>query len=141
MSAVTLGVSGAAKAGNFYGSGADGSTANVTGGGADGNTAEFALKITDRTGANNAIDVIDTAIKTVSSERSKYGAIQNRLEYTINNLNTTAENMTAAESTVRDVDMANEMMEYTKNNILQQAAQAMLVQANARPQQALQLLR
>ena len=67
-------------------------------------------------------------------------AIQNRLEYTINNLNTTAENMTAAESTIRDVDMAEEIMEYTKNNILQQAAQAMLVQANQRPTQALQLL-
>ena len=98
------------------------------------------IDITTREGANNALDVIDGAIKQVSTERSKYGAIQNRLEYTINNLNTTSENMTAAESTIRDVDMAEEMMEYTKNNILQQAAQAMLVQANARPQQALQLL-
>ena len=98
------------------------------------------INITTRDGANNAIEVIDAAIKQVSDERSRYGAIQNRLEYTINNLNTTAENMTSAESTIRDVDMAKEMMEYTKNNILQQAAQAMLVQANARPQQALQLL-
>ena len=98
------------------------------------------VDISGREGANAAIDVIDAAISQVSKERSRYGAIQNRLEYTINNLNTTAENMTSAESTIRDVDMAKEMMEYTKNNILQQAAQAMLVQANARPQQALQLL-
>ena len=114
-------------------------SANVNNG-TDTNNTEYSLNISSREGANNAIDVIDSAIKKVSNERSKYGAIQNRLEYTINNLNTTAENMTAAESTIRDVDMADEMMEYTKNNILQQAAQAMLVQANARPQQALQLL-
>ena len=109
----------------------------------DGTTTtgvEYGLDITSREGANNAISAIDNAIKKVSDERSKYGAIQNRLEYTINNLNTTAENMQAAESTIRDVDMADEMMELTKNNILQQAAQAMLVQANSRPQQALQLL-
>ena len=100
----------------------------------------FDIDVSTRAGANAAIDRIDAAIKKVSTERSKYGAIQNRLEYTINNLNTTGENMTAAESTIRDVDMAKEIMEYTKNNILQQAAQAMLVQANQRPQQALQLL-
>ncbi|MCQ2911420.1 MAG: flagellin [Clostridia bacterium] len=115
-------------------------TANVNNGTSSTNT-EHSLNISTREGANTAIEVIDKAIKRVSNERSKYGAIQNRLEYTINNLNTTAENMTAAESTVRDVDMASEMMEFTKNNILQQAAQAMLVQANSRPQQALQLLR
>jgi len=108
--------------------------------GTDTNATERALDITTRKGANTAIEVIDGAMKAVSQERSKYGAIQNRLEYTINNLNTTAENMQSAESTIRDVDMANEMMELTKNNILQQAAQAMLVQANQRPQQALQLL-
>ena len=98
------------------------------------------LLINSRAGANIAIEKVDAAIKKVSEERSKYGAIQNRLEYTMNNLNTTAENMSAAESTIRDVDMAEEMMEYTKNNILQQAAQSMLSQAMARPQQALQLL-
>ncbi|MCQ2910721.1 MAG: flagellin [Clostridia bacterium] len=113
--------------------------ANVNNG-TNSDNVQFSLNISTREGANNAIDVIDKAIKLVSDERSKYGAIQNRLEYTMNNLNTTAENMTSAESTVRDVDMAEEMMDYTKNNILQQAAQAMLVQANARPQQALQLL-
>ena len=96
--------------------------------------------ILTRANANSAINKIDNAIKSVSNTRSTFGAIQNRLEYTINNLHTTAENMTAAESTIRDVDMAEEMMEYTKSTILQQAAQAMLVQANARPQQALQLL-
>ena len=106
----------------------------------DKDVATVGLNVSTREGANTAIGLIDNAIKLVSEERSKYGAIQNRLEYTINNLNTTGENMTAAESTIRDVDMAEEIMEYTKNNILQQAAQAMLVQANQRPQQALQLL-
>ena len=69
------------------------------------------------------------------------GAVQNRLEHTINNLSTSAENLTAAESRIRDVDMAKEMMEMTKNNILQQAAQSMLAQANQTPQNVLQLLR
>jgi flagellin len=77
----------------------------------------------------------------VSSERAKLGAIQNRLEHTINNLGTAAENLTASESRIRDVDMAKEIMEFTKNSILQQAAQAMLAQANMQPQGVLQLLR
>jgi len=84
---------------------------------------------------------IDAAIKSVSDERAKFGAYQNRLEHTINNLGTSAENLTAAESRIRDVDMAKEMMEFTKNNILTQAAQAMLAQANQQPQGVLQLLR
>lgn len=92
-------------------------------------------------GADAAITVIDDAIKQVSAERSKFGAYQNRLEHTINNLGTSAENLTAAESRIRDVDMAKEMMEFTKNNILTQAAQAMLAQANQQPQGVLQLLR
>lgn len=91
--------------------------------------------------ADSAIDVIDGAIKMVSAERARLGAYQNRLEHTINNLNTSSENLTAAESRIRDVDMAKEMMEFTKNNILQQAAQAMLAQANQLPQSVLQLLR
>jgi flagellin len=99
------------------------------------------LKIDTRDDANTAISTIDSAIGKVSSERSKLGAYQNRLEHTINNLNTSAENLTAAESRIRDVDMANEMMEYTKNNILAQAATAMLAQANQAPQSVLQLLR
>ncbi len=91
--------------------------------------------------ASNSITAIDQAINTVSSERAKMGAVQNRLEHTINNLSTSAENLTAAESRIRDVDMAKEMMEMTKNNILQQAAQSMLAQANQTPQNVLQLLR
>jgi len=98
----------------------------------------------------NALDVsagtastttIDTAIKTVSTARSYLGANQNRLEHTINNLGTTSENLTAAESRIRDVDMAKEMATFSKNNILSQAAQAMMAQANQQPQQVLQLLR
>ena len=91
--------------------------------------------------ANAAISSISVAITKVSTERSKLGALQNRLEHTINNLGTASENLTAAESRVRDVDMAKEMMNFSKNNILQQAAQAMLAQANQQPQGVLQLLR
>jgi flagellin len=90
--------------------------------------------------ASSAITSIDNAINTVSGERSKLGAYQNRLEHTINNLDVSSENLTAAESRIRDVDMAKEMTEYTKNNILSQAAQAMLAQANQQPQGILQLL-
>lgn len=86
------------------------------------------------------IGAIDTAIETVSGERSKLGATQNRLEHTINNLTATSENLTAAESRIRDVDMAKEMMTFTKNNILNQASTAMLAQANQMPQGVLQLL-
>ncbi|MDR0424631.1 MAG: flagellin, partial [Clostridiales Family XIII bacterium] len=91
-------------------------------------------------GANTAITTIDNAINRVSSERSKMGAIMNRLDHTIKNLGTTAENLTASESRIRDVDMAKEMMEFTKNNILSQASQAMLAQANMIPQGVLGLL-
>ncbi|KYD11755.1 flagellin N-terminal helical domain-containing protein [Caldibacillus debilis] len=99
------------------------------------------IDISSQSGANNAITTIDNAIDTVSSERAKLGAMQNRLEHTINNLGAAAENLTAAESRIRDVDMAKEMMEFTKNSILTQAAQAMLAQANQLPQGVLQLLR
>jgi len=98
------------------------------------------VKIDTQTDADGAIETIDTAIGKVSSERAKLGANQNRLEHTINNLGTSAENLTAAESRIRDVDMAKEMMEFTKQNILSQAAQAMLAQANQQPQGVLQLL-
>lgn len=90
--------------------------------------------------ANKAIDMVDRAVKTVSMQRAGLGALQNRLEYTVNNLTTTNENLTAAESQIRDTDMATEMINYTKNNILQQASQAMLAQANQQPQAILQLL-
>ncbi len=88
-----------------------------------------------------ALTKIKAAIGKVSENRGNLGALQNRLEHTINNLNVTSENMTAAESRIRDVDMAKEMMQFTKNNVLSQAAQAMLAQANQQPQQVLQLLR
>nr|WP_257875860.1 flagellin [Thermoanaerobacterium thermosaccharolyticum] len=84
------------------------------------------INLQTQDGANKAINVLDEAIKQVSQERSKLGAYQNRLEHTINNLGTSAENLTAAESRIRDVDMAKEMMEFTKDNILNQAATAML---------------
>src|SRR5699024_7119529 len=80
--------------------------------------------------ADEAIKTFDDAINQVSAQRAKLGAIQNRLEHTINNLGASSENLTAAESRIRDVDMAKEMMEFTKNNILTQAAQAMLAQSN-----------
>ena len=98
------------------------------------------LDISTSDGAKNAIDVINSAIDTVSSIRSDLGALQNRLEHTINNLGVQNENITAAESRIRDVDMAKEMMAYTKNNILVQSSQAMLAQANQVPQGVLQLL-
>ena len=90
--------------------------------------------------ANTAISTLDDAIEKVSAERAKLGANQNRLEHTINNLGASVENLTAAESRIRDVDMAKEMMEFTKNNILSQAAQAMLAQSQQLPQSVLQLL-
>ena len=99
------------------------------------------LSVEDAESANEAITAFDAALNTVSSQRANLGAVQNRLEYTISNLDNTAENLTSAESTLRDVDMAKEMMEYSKNNILNQAAQAMISQANQQPQNVLQLLR
>lgn len=99
-----------------------------------------AVDVTTKAGAEQAITTIQTAIDLVSAERSKLGAYQNRLEHTINNLGTSSENLTASESRVRDVDMAKEMMEFTKMNILSQAATAMLAQANQQPQSILQLL-
>lgn len=99
------------------------------------------IDVSTQEAADGAITVINKAIENVSAERSKLGAMQNRLEYTIRNLDNTAENLQAAESRIRDVDMAKEMMEFTKQTILQQAATAMLAQANQMPQTVLQLLR
>ena len=87
------------------------------------------------------LGTIDKAISTVSKQRSSLGAVQNRLEHTIKNLNNAAENTQAAEARIRDTDMAKEMSTFTKNNVLSQAAQAMISQANQIPNQALQLLR
>lgn len=98
------------------------------------------ISVANQEDAAAAIEKIKSAINTVSGTRGDLGAIQNRLEHTINNLGVASENMTAAESRIRDVDMAKEMMDFTKNNILTQASQAMLAQANQLPQGVLQLL-
>ena len=98
------------------------------------------IDISTQTAARVAVDMINAAIHAASSLRSDFGALQNRLEHTINNLGVQTENLSAAESRIRDVDMAKEMMAYTKNNILVQASQAMLAQANQVPQGVLQLL-
>lgn len=109
----------------------------------DTHVASLGIKgvdISKQDNAKAAVDLIKDAINKVSDTRGTLGATQNRLEHTINNLSVTTENMTAAESRIRDVDVAKEMMAYTKNNILVQSAQAMLAQANQTPQGVLQLL-
>ena len=98
------------------------------------------LSMSSQTNASKALSTIEKAINTVSEHRATLGAVQNRLEHTIASTDTTAENIQASESRIRDTDMAKEMMEYTKNNILTQAAQSMLAQANSAPNQVLQLL-
>jgi flagellin len=112
-------------------------------GGVDAGTGAMLkdVKVDTQANADAAISNIQAAIDQVSAERSKLGAYQNRLEHTIANLGTAAENLAAAESRIRDVDMAAQMMEFTKNQILQQAGVAMLAQANMAPQAVLQLLR
>ncbi|MBU3111770.1 flagellin N-terminal helical domain-containing protein [Clostridium lacusfryxellense] len=104
-------------------------------------TGEHALDLSTSASSSAAIKVLDNATATVSGERAKLGAYSNRLDHTIANLGTSSENLTSAESRIRDVDMAKEMSTFSKNNILNQAAQAMLVQANQQPQQVLALLR
>jgi flagellin len=98
------------------------------------------ISVASQSDASKAITAIDKAINAVSKQRSQLGAYQNRLTNTIDNLNTSNENITSAESRIRDVDMSSEMMNYQKNNILQQAATAMLAKANQQPQSVLQLL-
>lgn len=98
------------------------------------------LDMASHAGAAKSMSLITSAIKQVSAARSKLGAIQNRLDYTINNLKNYSENLTSAESNIRDTDMATEMVNYSKNNILQQAAQSMLAQANQSNQSVLSLL-
>ena len=90
--------------------------------------------------ASAALDDIDAALETINEERAKLGAQVNRLDFTINNLNTSIENLTDAESRIRDIDMAAEMVEFSKNNVLAQVGNSMLAQANAMPQSVLQLL-
>lgn len=106
----------------------------------DGEKIGAGINVSTQSAANNSITTIDAALNRVSETRASLGAVQNRLEHTINNLGTTAENLTAAESRIRDTDMAAEMMAFTKNNILTQAAQSMLAQANQQPQGVLSLL-
>ena len=98
------------------------------------------IKVSDTTKAFSAMASVDAAIETVSSYRATLGAAQNRLEHTVNNLKVTSENITSAESRIRDTDMADEITAYTKNNILLQAAQSMLSQSNAMPQGVLSML-
>ncbi|MCP1310455.1 flagellin N-terminal helical domain-containing protein [Paenibacillus tyrfis] len=110
---------------------------NITKAGLGIDTAD----VTTSVNAGAALKKIDDAIGKVNTSRSEFGAVQNRLEHVYNNLSTTSENLQAAESRIRDTDMAKEMMNYTKLNILQQASNSMLAQANQAPQGVLQLLR
>ncbi|WP_227394287.1 flagellin N-terminal helical domain-containing protein [Jeotgalibacillus aurantiacus] len=115
---------------------------NIMTAGANGlDVASIANSVGSFGAATAAITTINDALEKVSEERSNLGSVQNRLEHTIKNLQTGAENLQAAESRIRDVDMAKEMMNFTKSNILNQASQAMLAQANQQPQAVLQLLR
>ena len=101
---------------------------------------DYATSFSQKNGADYSIQAIDNAIKTVSTVRADLGAVQNRFEHTINNLNVTVENLSASESRIRDTDMASEMMNFTRSQILAQAGTAMLAQANQAPQLVLQLL-
>lgn len=145
MRSVALGISGETQGATADGMGEEAagavftSTSNVSDGISSSNS-EYALDVSTHENASKAVETINQAIEGVSAQRSELGAYQNRLEHTINNLGTSAENLQAAESRVRDVDMAKEMMEMTKNNILSQASQSMLAQANQQPQSVLQLL-
>jgi flagellin len=132
--ALTLGVMDAAKLGIA-------SNADYTPMSTAGLNATFGVDVSTPEAASRAITTFDNAISLVSEERSKLGAFQNRLEHTVTNLQTANENLTAAESRIRDTDMAKSMTEFTKNNILNQAGQAMLAQANQLPQGVLQLLK
>ncbi|WP_028643256.1 flagellin N-terminal helical domain-containing protein [Nocardioides sp. URHA0020] len=117
-------------------------TGSVPGG--TGSTADIAsadVTFSALSGASGAIDKIDAAIKTVSTTRANLGALQNRFEHTVNNLNVAVENLSASESRIRDTDMASEMMNFTRSQILSQAGTAMLAQANQAPQGVLSLLR
>ncbi len=125
---------------SYSAAGIGGLSANLDVSSRKGGLGTASLDLSTQDAANNAIDQIDYAINKVSMVRATFGSVQNRLEHKIENVTTTAENMTEAESTIRDTDMASEMMNYTKYNILQQAAQSMLAQANQQPQSILQLL-
>lgn len=130
---ISLSVMDAAKLG--IGRNSDGSPTNI------GINAQNGIDVSTAENARAAIDIYDNAISIVSAERSKLGAYQNRLEHTVSNLQNANENLTSAESRIRDLDMAEEMTNFTRNNILNQAGQAMLAQANQLPQGILQLLK
>ncbi len=134
MRGVALGISSSAASDEFA------LTKAVTDG-TDNTAAEYALNVSSHKSAAASVTVINKAIETVSAQRSALGAVQNRLEHTIKNLDTSSENLQASEARIRDVDMAKEMMEQTKQNILSQASTAMLAQANSAPEGVLQLLR
>lgn len=106
----------------------------------NGSTLNAMSPVTLQIGANDAIGTTDNAISIVSGMRAQLGAYQNRLEHTINNLGSTSENLTTAESRIRDTDMAKEMMDFTKNNLLMQVSQSMMAQANQFPAQILKML-
>ncbi len=111
-------------------------------GGHDGGVAaDSSRRFAQARGATEAINLIDSAITSVSNQRSSLGAIQNRFDHTINNLNVANENLTASESRIRDTDMASEMVQFTRSQILSQAGTAMLAQAKSLPQSVLELLR
>lgn len=118
----------------------DAQSLSLGSGAANGGNVTAFISVSTIADASAAITTIEAAITKVSSERSKLGAVQNRLEHTVTNLQTANENLTAAESRIRDLDMAKEMTQFTRNNILNQAGQAMLAQANQLPQGVLQLL-
>lgn len=129
--------------GSAKGFGAAGDVAGTVTAGKDAFKEDFKLSLSVETAKDvkETLTKIDSAIKTVSTQRSSLGAVQNRLEHTIKNLNNASENTQSAEARIRDTDMAKEMSTFTKNNVLSQAAQAMISQANQIPNQALQLLR
>ena len=99
------------------------------------------VDVTTRANADNAIELVDSAINKISKFRADMGALQNRMEHTLNSLNTANENLSAAESQIRDTDMASMMVKYTKENILRDASQAMLAQAARQPEGILSMLR
>ncbi|ODA42534.1 flagellin [Desulfosporosinus sp. BG] len=143
MRSQALNISGTTAGGTITAS--NGSVATLTAvksasNGSDNKNVEYTLDVSTAANATAAISVIDDATAAVSAERSNLGAVQNRLEHTINNLGTSSQNITTAEGNIRDVDMAKEMTAFQKNNILQQAAQSMLAQANQQGQGVLKLL-
>ncbi|WP_206831589.1 flagellin [Alicyclobacillus fructus] len=139
MSAAALGITGVANSKDAATGAAYGGTNDVNNG-TSGNPDEAALDITSVSNADKAIQTIDNAIQTVTTWQANLGAVQNRLQSTISNLDTSAQNLTSAESGITDADMASEMAQFTQNSVLQQAAVAMLAQANQQPQLVLKLL-